>query len=138
MEASSLIRTGPTRLALRLGWHDLYFRRFAGRRLNVGPRSKLPAVVELDPAEAAMIQLPAGNFVERVPQTRHHLIDLIDGSQFSQAISAAPRAPDLIAEMERVLPRNQLFAVAVTALVDRQIFQSFEKVPVNALQPASA
>src|SRR5437016_180398 len=84
------------------------------------------------------MQFSAKKPLQRVQRAGGHSVDLIRAVQPRYPGRAAPRTPDMLAEMERVLARNEVFVLAIPAFINSHITESFKKRPVNAFETATS
>ena len=113
-------------------WHRL---RLGGRR---GRRGILAAVVELDTAEAAVVEFAAAQAFEQVQKTCLHLVDFVAFLEFGDAESAAARTTATVAEMVLVSPRRCLHGLASLAPVFRHETEPLDECPMHTAQFAAA
>src|SRR5579883_1535348 len=148
MAGCSLIRTGLIRRSRRprlIGGQHFHIRlsgrgrsrRFRGDRLDDRARRQLPAVVELEPAEAAVVQHAARHLFDPVQQAGRHRIDLIRPPQLGNARRAAARASRELAQMKSKLAGRELLVFALPAFVDGQIAEPFPERPVDPFEPGA-
>jgi hypothetical protein len=105
--------------------------------LHIGAGRQLAAIVELNPAEATVVQLAAGEPLERVQRTGKHPVDFIRTVKPRYAGASAPGTPDVMAKMERVLARNQFFILAIPAFVYGEISKTFQERPMDPFKTAT-
>src|SRR5579885_2909675 len=148
MAGCSLIRTGLIRRSRRprlIGGQHFHIRlsgrgrsrRFRGDRLDDRARRQLPAVVELEPAEAAVVQHAARHLFDPVQQAGRHRIDLIRPPQLGNARRAAARASRELAQMKGKLAGREFLVFALPAFVDGQIAEPFPERPVDPFEPGA-
>jgi hypothetical protein len=124
-------RTGCTvdLRGFRRHWRLALFR-FLERQL----RSQGPAIVKLDAAEPAVVEVTARQALQQVQKAPVHRVDAIRSLQPLQFRGAALRAAALPAEMVHEPPRHQFFILAVAAFVDRHVPEAFKKRPMDPLE----
>ncbi len=118
---------------------------FGARRFLPRPRGhsrgvgvQWTPVEKLHPAVAAVVQVSARQLLQQIREASLHGIDFVRHFQLHHPEGAALRAPAGAAEMIRIMPGNQNFALALPAVVDRQILKPFPEGPVDAPQLPAA
>ena len=105
------------------------FQRVIGRKRTI---QEGPSIVELEPAETAMIQFSPGKSGPQVPEAGGHFVDPVPLFQRSQTGGSAAGATAAIPESVSK-SRNKLFLLALGALIDRQVTESLKGTAALAL-----
>jgi len=102
-------------------------------------RSQHPAIVELEPAPAAVEELPlAGDPLHNIQKAAVEFIDTIWRFQLRNAVRAAHRAAAGRPQMIPEPPRDELLPFAFLTFIDRHVTEAFKEGPVNTTQFSTA
>jgi hypothetical protein len=99
---------------------------------------RLPYIVKLQAAVAAMVKVRAPRILQIIEQALMHLIDLVARHHARQAISAAPRATRVVAQIKRIPARLGLSCVTLPALVHRHVQHLLGERSMHSPQPSPA
>jgi hypothetical protein len=101
-------------------------------RLDIDARRQPAAVVELNAAKAAVVELAVRQFLEEIQRAGEHLIDFVEAFQFGDAVCPALRTARMFTQMIGVASWNGLLVLARGALIYRQVPKSFQEPPMHA------
>jgi hypothetical protein len=94
---------------------------------------KRPAIVELQPAKAAMVEPPTRHSLQQVQNSPLHFVDLVAFPQFHRAKAPAPRAAGTLSKVVGIMTGGKFFYFTGGTFINSHVTEAFHERPMYPL-----